>query len=1282
MSKRGRKIRHAAVLAAALACAPATLAFGQLNWDPDPASAGAQGGSGVWSLDASNLNWNNGTGNVAYAPSAVAFAGDAMVLANVTLDSSFGALSAPSIQFNSSHLLSGSPLELTSGLISGGPNGSSHIASNLNVTAPSGFTKSGSNTLTLSGSNNLGSAVTVLGGTLRIDSSSALITAGKVTTAPDPGSVSDIGRLLINTSLSMSGAFDNFGFLSIQPGASLNFGPSKLDTRRSLFVSSTGKLTMAPGSTFAYNGGSVQGTVNMAGGTLAIGVDTQFSGNGGGTFVFTGSGSIIGDLSGKNIPAALRLDPTEMQAFQTLTVTASSFTTTNNLTVGSSASHASVVFDWGAGTTLTNSTSGSLVVNSGVTSAAQRHLAGGYLVNNGSFIVNSATTAHHLTHVGTLSIAPSASLTVDTFTYTSGTVSGAVSLGRGGPAALTLPTSGSPSGTFSFNNTLSGALNTLTIPTNVTVRLEPTTGSSGSTQLITGPSNLTNNGTLVLGSFTNGDAGVSLTLGTSASVASLTNTGTLSVNPGSGGGGARYLPYLYNTPTGVVNINTNTTLGSGQSFGQITIAPGVTLDTLPRPSSEVSGFVRAGFFNFGSGTLTIGGLISTDAFGNTSTGTVSGNVLLRGASSGLAGVMSPALVATFQPTGNGTLDFSTSSGTLLNNGSISISPLIAGSTATVTGTMTNSGTLSFAGSAAATRTFFQITNNPTGVINVNAPASMLTLTNTGTINVNAPASIFTSPGQFTQGSFTNSGTISVNDVLTFNTLTNTGAINVSAGKTLSATNVKQTSGSLTLPGVLRTTTFTYNGGTISGTVRINEGGALVNLPITGALPSGDWTFHIAGPANLTNAPKVVPTGSAYLFAPTASTAGSYSYTVPALTNFGTVIITALNADHDVNIALGVSLNNSGTFSSNPGPGGGGTRSMGMILRNEHAGHVDINTHSSLTRLLNAGTASVAPGKSLALTGSSPAFGQEPGALINVGPGATLSMSNSTWSGGDMFLSGDATNPAKLLMSGTMTYTSGSAPAQILSGPGALRGRMVLSGAAAFNIADGAATVDTRITADISGAPLVKQGAGTLSVDRLDDIAVDVPAGTLRVASSDGTAFLSALAVAGTGALDLRDNDVVVDSANFTTIRQLVIAGFGSATGITSSTSDGSEILALFDNALVGQAQWEGQPIAPNAIVGKYTYFGDTNLDGDVTGDDYTVIDANLSTTPLPGFAWLAGDANLDGSVTGDDYTVLDANLGLGAGLPLSPSRIAVPEPAAGMIVLLASMGLARMRRGR
>jgi hypothetical protein len=176
--------------------------------------------------------------------------------------------------------------------------------------------------------------------------------------------------------------------------------------------------------------------------------------------------------------------------------------------------------------------------------------------------------------------------------------------------------------------------------------------------------------------------------------------------------------------------------------------------------------------------------------------------------------------------------------------------------------------------------------------------------------------------------------------------------------------------------------------------------------------------------------------------------------------------------------------------------------------------------------------------------------------------------------------------------------------------------------------------------------------------------------------------MTTLSINPTAALDLADNDLVVNSGNFAQILSQVKVGPGHTTGIISSTSDGSQMLVLFDNGLVGRLEWRGVAIGPGAVVGKYTYFGDVNIDGQVTGDDYTVIDANLNTDPAVGLEWLKGDANRDGIVTGDDYTVVDARLWLGVGNPLSPSNlIAVPEPGAmATFLVMGLMGRRRVRR--
>jgi beta-galactosidase len=147
-------------------------------------------------------------------------------------------------------------------------------------------------------------------------------------------------------------------------------------------------------------------------------------------------------------------------------------------------------------------------------------------------------------------------------------------------------------------------------------------------------------------------------------------------------------------------------------------------------------------------------------------------------------------------------------------------------------------------------------------------------------------------------------------------------------------------------------------------------------------------------------------------------------------------------------------------------------------------------------------------------------------------------------------------------------------------------------------------------------------------------------------------------------LDLRDNDLIVDNGNFGSLQAMVLGGYrggpdASATGIVSTTSqtvhNGAAILALFDNSLAGIGDGvfnTGDPIGATAIAGKYTYIGDTNMDGQVTPQDYTAIDANLGTSIDLGVSWFYGDTNFDGNIDARDYAGIDGALGLGIGNPL------------------------------
>jgi hypothetical protein len=125
-----------------------------------------------------------------------------------------------------------------------------------------------------------------------------------------------------------------------------------------------------------------------------------------------------------------------------------------------------------------------------------------------------------------------------------------------------------------------------------------------------------------------------------------------------------------------------------------------------------------------------------------------------------------------------------------------------------------------------------------------------------------------------------------------------------------------------------------------------------------------------------------------------------------------------------------------------------------------------------------------------------------------------------------------------------------------------------------------------------------------------------------------------------------------------------MAGITGITSTASQLANGATILALLDAAVAGVTEWpagSGNTVPANSVVGKYTYIGDLNLDGQVTGDDYTIIDSNLNSTPPVGREWLNGDANLDGMVTGDDYTTVDSGLGSGEGNPLSPAGLTRPS---------------------
>ena len=162
--------------------------------------------------------------------------------------------------------------------------------------------------------------------------------------------------------------------------------------------------------------------------------------------------------------------------------------------------------------------------------------------------------------------------------------------------------------------------------------------------------------------------------------------------------------------------------------------------------------------------------------------------------------------------------------------------------------------------------------------------------------------------------------------------------------------------------------------------------------------------------------------------------------------------------------------------------------------------------------------------------------------------------------------------------------------------------------------------------------------------------------TLSVVSNGSRVLRTAsLDITGTSKLNLNDNDLIVDYSGATPMGDVFgrIAAGRAATpsGIYSSTANSSgglhalgmaeskDVLGLSGAAT---ALFSGQTVDATTLLVKFTYAGDANLDGIISGDDYSGIDF---ASGVPGASgWFNGDFNYDGIISGDDYSIIDFNL--------------------------------------
>jgi hypothetical protein len=308
-------------------------------------------------------------------------------------------------------------------------------------------------------------------------------------------------------------------------------------------------------------------------------------------------------------------------------------------------------------------------------------------------------------------------------------------------------------------------------------------------------------------------------------------------------------------------------------------------------------------------------------------------------------------------------------------------------------------------------------------------------------------------------------------------------------------------------------------------------------------------------------------------------------------------------------------------------------------------------------------------------------------------GAALTSAGSIYVGGDQY--GDLGTGVINVYPGTTLSTGGTLKIWNSSGT-------------SVNLAGGTIKVATLDTS--SNASLFNWTAGTLAVtgSNINTPSITVPSTGKLVfePNSNAPITLNNLSISPGGIADVGNYQFFVNygsgSDPISTIAGYLKTGYANGawngSGIDSSAAAANPGYAL---GYADGAEGTVAGLSSGQIEIKYTLLGDANLDGSVTGNDFTILIGNFGKSFLPNgnaVGWDDGDFEYSGSVTGNDFTDLLGNLGKtaqGTAVVLPASDWAavdafaaandlmadVPEPASAGLAVIAAMGaLARRRR--
>lgn len=1052
------------------------------------------------------------------------------------------------------------------------------------MTGNGDFTKSGSGTLILSGTNTNTGSTDINGGTLVVNSANT--TSGAIVNTSSVNIASGVGAALALSTSETIGSLSGGGTVSLA-GNTLTTGGSNASTTYDGNIMGTGGLTKTGTGTMVLSGtNSYSGATTISGGTLALGNDNVLSNNSslilnGGTLAVNGYNDTVGTLT---LSASSTIDFNSITSVFTI----SSFSSTVNGILTIDNWTGSIAGGSGSQLFLTNVTNSSNLLNAiqfeGYGVGATRLTTGEVVpsvIANGFYWNNTGANWN----------------STDAWNNGTNSLSGTGDPSSSGALAVfgKLNAYGSNSGNIAKTVTLSNNRTVGYIVFNSALSDEDYTITGGSTLRF----NNTGNAYINMTSTASNTIATAIALSTSL-VISQNGVGTL---------------YLTNTLT--TNDNDITVDGLGK-----TVISSILGGTTTLTKSGTGTLTLSGANTYTGGSYLNGGTVAINAGSNL--GNTTSAITFSGGTLAAYGSLSRSGTVTLNA-GGGTIDVTnsatvTTSGVYSGVGGLTKSGagtlILSNSANTYTGTTTIAGgTLTVIGGSAINNTASVVVANVSGaLLNLSASETIGSISGGGTTGgaINLNGNTLTTGGNnsstsfdgliYGTGAFTKTGTGTM--VLTNNANTYSGITSVNGGELIMVNTgglgtgvVTVANGAmLTLSSASPMTTSASKTITLSGTGMSNQG-ALNN-------ESGNntWTGTVTLVGNSTigfNGGNMSLSGPLLLTSYAATLGGNYdgylTGTISSTSTTGSLIKTGLGT-------VTVSGNNSYT---------GNTTVSGGTLA------ITSNTALGAT---NSGT-TVTNGGSLALSNNI-TVNNESLVLLGLGvdygtthSGVIQSRGNNTITGTVAMSLEPGINvvSGNLTMSGTISGTSGMSKAGV--------GTLILNGNNSFI---GAVSVNEGILSVQSNNAL-----GTTSTSVRTNV---MNGATVQLTTSGNLSLGESFTINGNG---FSNSGAIYNGAGINTISGLISLGSDAAIGVAG----GSTLSAT--NVIDGAASLTKSGSGTLILSATNTYTGATNILG---GTLVISADNNLGTAvAIP----TANQLTFNGSTlaTSNSFAI-DANRGI------------------------------------